>query len=113
MTREEWCEWLKTAVEGSELRWLAYDQIYTFNGRYSFSANENTLLLDYIFQYPEEFSIVRNSRKREFLLGYSKRSVDQIFNEPTAGHIFSALDNMSLDLGSGVQVRITFEEVFR
>ena len=110
MTKEEFCNWLKTAKNGSKLKWT--NGIYYFNGTDNFiSVDEfSDVTLHYVFRYPGEFTIVSEPRKKGFI--YSVSNADSIFDTIVGDESLKAIIDLIPDFSKdAIKIKVTIEEV--
>jgi hypothetical protein len=111
MTKEEFCDWLKTAKDGSKLLWKNGPK-YIFDGKDTFN-HENAPSyygIDYIFRYPGEFTIVSEPRKIGFQ--YSVSNADTIFNTIVGDESLKAIIDLRPDFSkNAIKIKVTIEEV--
>jgi hypothetical protein len=114
MTREELCDWLKTAKDGSKLKWTGSNNLLTFNGLDTITdeLNENCYYnLSYIFRYPGEFRIVSEPRIKRFI--YSFSNTDSIFDTIVGDEALKAIIDSNKEFGKdAIKVKVTIEELF-
>lgn len=117
MTRDEFCDWLKTAKDGSKLKFQS-EEIYEFDGIGKFNnvTSEHYYTLDYVYLYPSEFKIVSEPRKKELMLNLSKENCDSIFIDIDDFKLLNYMSHAcfySPDIEQdSMKIKITVEEIF-
>lgn len=118
MTRDEFCDFLKTAKKGSRIKRIETDIFFAFDGLYFNSPFPvEKLLIDVVFVNPELYEIVKTPQKKEYALILSNMGSDGIFTSTDDSLLLNYLSGIikcsPYDGDDSIKIRITIEEVFK